>query len=309
MSNCSTKSPQFFSLKCRDFKYLSDGLGAPIGLSYKVEVVMQRQYFLSRNGSHVGPYTFDDVLKRLSDREHTWTDYVYDDVLQDWIVLMEHPQFTERFNQGWARPAARPIPSSQSASSGEENSHREKAWFLLKDENNYGPFSVLDIVQMLQEKSLYEFDWVWKHGMRAWKRLAEVDEFKPENIRSLRDSKLDDVSEVFFRRRYARVQYGCTLIVHNNKRIFRGKSLEISEGGAGIIVEHNDFEPGQSLYLHFQPGNGVPPFNAVCSVVSKKWVSEDNQNPSVKYGVKFTSLSQAVRESIRDFTNTRVKAA
>lgn len=272
---------------------------------------MQRQYFLSKNGSHIGPYTFDDVLKRLSSQEHTWMDYVYDDSMQDWIVLMEHPQFTEKFNAGWARPTARPIQETglRGAEIRAENPHREKAWYLLKEENNYGPFSVLDLVQMLQEKNLFEFDWVWKHGMRAWKRLAEVEEFKPENIRKLHGSADADLTEVFFRRRHARVRYGCSLIVHNNKSVFRGRSMELSEGGAGIVVENNEFEPGQSLYLHFQPGDGVPPFNAVCTIVSKKWVSEDNRNAAVKYGVRFNSLSQVARESIRDFTSGRKKAA
>lgn len=238
-------------------------------------------------------------------------DYVYDDTMQDWVVLMEHPQFTEKFNAGWARPSARPIQEHPTthAEVRTENPYREKAWYLLKEENNYGPFSLLDLVQMLQEKNLYEFDWVWKHGMRAWRRLAEVDEFKAENIRQMHKHADADVAEIFFRRRHARVRYGCSLIIHDNKSVFRGRSLELSEGGAGVVIENSGFEPGQSLYLHFQPGDGVPPFNAVCTIVSKKWVSEDNRNPAVKYGVKFTSLSQATRESIRDFTNAKTKAA
>ena len=69
------------------------------------------------------------------------------------------------------------------------------------------------------------------------------------------------------------------------------------------MIDNNALNPGQSLFLHFQPGDGVPPFNAVCQIVSKQHVSvnasRDNQ---IKYGVKFTNLSQSVRESIKNFT-------
>ena len=75
------------------------------------------------------------------------------------------------------------------------------------------------------------------------------------------------------------------------------------------MVEDLNLEPGQNLYLHFQPGDGVPPFNAVCIVVSKQPIRDGSVagNP-VKYGVKFNSLSQTTRQSIREFTEKR-KAA
>lgn len=236
---------------------------------HAVRCGLQKEFFLSKNGSHVGPFQFEDVLSRLADKEHTWMDYVYDEGAQDWIVLMEHPQFTEKFNSGWARHAAQPIEEPRVTELLVENPHREKAWYLLKEENNYGPFSMLDIVQMLQKKSVHEFDWVWKHGMRSWKRLSEVSEFCSENIQQLHNQADDDVAEVFYRRRHARAKYGCSLIVHNQKTLFRAKAFEISEGGGGFYISNGDFEPGDKLYLHFQPGDGVPPFNSVCSVVSK----------------------------------------
>ena len=118
-----------------------------------------------------------------------------------------------------------------------------------------------------------------------------------------------DVSEIFFRRRHARSKYGCSLIVHNNKTVFRGHSMEISEGGAGIMIENPEIAPGQTIYLHFQPGDGVPPFNAVCTVVSKQWVDATSKTAPVKYGVKFVSISQAVRERIRDYAEKQKNVA
>lgn len=271
---------------------------------------MQKQFFLSKNGAHVGPYSFDEILRKLDVQEHHWMDYVYDDGAQDWIMLMEHPEFTEKFNSGYARPSAKPIqPNQRVMEIRPENRLREKEWFLLKEGNNYGPFSALDLIQMLQEKALFEFDYVWHHGMPSWKRVADIAEFAPDRIRDLKNSGNTDVSEVFFRRRHSRALYGCSLIVHNSKSVFKGKSLEISEGGAGIVIENNALQPGQTIYLHFQPGDGVPPFNAVCTIVSKQHVESVREVPPVKYGVKFTSISQSARESIKDFTERQKMAA
>ncbi|MNL46852.1 PilZ domain protein [compost metagenome] len=154
---------------------------------------------------------------------------------------------------------------------------------------------------MLQEKTLFEYDYIWHSQLPAWKRVAEVEDFSPESIKAMASEP--GVAEVFFRRRHARANYGASLIVHNNKTVFRGQALEISAGGAGVLIESAHLQPGQSLFLHFQPGDGVPPFNAVCQIVSKQYVQDDNsETQPIKYGVKFTTLSQSVRENIKNYT-------
>lgn len=182
-------------------------------------------------------------------------------------------------------------------------------WFILKGDNRYGPFAYLDLVKMLQEKSLYEFDFIWHNGMPSWKRVAELPDFAPDKIKHLKHSPDVDVSEVFFRRRHARARYGASLLVHNNKTVWKGESLEISAGGAAIVIENATLQPGQILFLHFKPGDGVPPFNAICTVVNKQYVQNTQSvNAPVRYGVKFTSISCNVQQSISDFTKRGVAA-
>jgi hypothetical protein len=58
--------------------------------------------------------------------------------------------------------------------------------------------------------------------------------------------------------------------------------------------------------LHFQPGQGVPPFNAVCEIVSKKFIDGGYlSGKKVSYGVKFTAVTQSVRESIAIYTSEK----
>jgi len=266
---------------------------------------MQTLFYVSLNGGHVGPYTVDTIVQKIEAGEHLWTDYVYCEAKADWVVIMEHPNFADRFKASSAKTSAKPEEHTvvNAAAPKHDDKYKEKAWYILKEGNNYGPFSKLELVQMLQEKTLFEYDYVWHTKLNAWKRVAEVEEYTPDSIRAMKESGLSEIAEVFFRRRHARASYGCSLIVHNNKTVFKGRSMEISSGGAGILIDNPNLQPGQNLFLHFQPGDGVPPFNAVCTVVSKQTVKDTKSAlDSVKYGVKFTSISQHVRESIRQFT-------
>lgn len=261
------------------------------------------KFYLAKNGEQVGPYSVDEILSKIHAEEHTWMDYIYDQQQNDWILLMEHPLLTKSFNSSFTKP----ITSHQEEPMVDDL--KERAWYVLKDGNNYGPFSRLELVQMLQTKTLFEYDFVWHHNFKAWKRLAETEEFSPDRIKELKEINAAEVNEIFFRRRHMRAQYGCSLIIHNNKAVFKGKSLEISAGGAGVLIENSDFQPGQNLYLHFKPGDGVPPFNATCQIVSKQFVDPSrNASSALRYGVKFINVSPATREAIRSYTEKKVAA-
>lgn len=250
---------------------------------------MLKHYYLSNNGTHIGPFPRETVLSRLQGGQTQWTDYVYDESVGEWLTLLEHPEFS---TQGTKTPV-RAAPKSEIP-----DALKQKEWFILKDGSNYGPFAYVDIVKMLQEKSLFEYDYIWNERMSDWRPLAEVEEFCPDRIKQVKDSAEVEVAEIFFRRRHARARYGTSLIVHDHKTVFKGKTFEISAGGAGVIIDTNTLNPGQSLFLHFQPGDGVPPFNAVCQIVSKQHGGAD----AVRYGIKFVTLSQSVRDSIKNYT-------
>lgn len=260
---------------------------------------MAKQYYLSSNGTQAGPYTLETVMQKIDAQEHQWTDYVYDENMGDWVLLLEHPEFSGKLSQKPSAPPSAPSPKTVEL----KNNMKDKEWFILKEGNNYGPFCQLEIIKMLQEKTLFEYDFIFHAKLNSWKCIAEIEEFSPENIRNVKASSEADVVEIFFRRRHARASYGASLIVHNNMTVFRGQALEISAGGAGVLIHTPDLQPGQSLFLHFQPGDGVPPFNAVCQIVSKQFVTNAaSESEPVRYGVKFTTLSQNVRDTIKNYT-------
>jgi hypothetical protein len=259
-------------------------------------------YFLSHQGAQLGPVSAEEILRKIDSKEVQWTDYVYDEGAKEWVSLLEHPEFAKSFKVSVdAEEPKRGEPSSNVVELPLEN---EKEWFVLKGENKYGPFNFLEVLKMLQEKSLYEYDFVWNSSFPLWKRVAEIEDFKPERIKKLHAADQKEIQDSFYRRRYVRAAYNASLLVHNSKSVWKGQGMEISPGGAGIVINNGDLEPGQTLFLHFKAGDGVPPFNAICCIVSKQHV-EGPMKP-VRYGIKFTSISHSVQKAIKAFADKSV---
>lgn len=256
------------------------------------------KFYISHEGQQMGPWTYDEVVRSLEHKKLLWSDYLYDEKMKDWVLLAEHPYFND-FYQKWSHEMQQ-TQKQQKEHSDQVTIRNEKEWYVLKGDNKFGPFAFLEVVRMLQEKNLYEFDYVWSTKMKGWKRVAECSEFSSESIKDLMKTKSPEVEQVFFRRRHARIKYGASVVVHNSKTVWRGKSLELSPGGAGLMIESSDIEPGQTLFLHFKVGDDVPPFNAICSVVSKQYT--DSTNKEVRYGVKFTNISRDVQYAIKTCT-------
>jgi len=174
-------------------------------------------------------------------------------------------------------------------------------WYVLKGKNRFGPLLYLDLIRMLQDKSVFEYDYVWAQGLEGWKRIAEVQVFSADHIRGLFGSDDDSESKLFHRRSYPRAKYEATIIVHDNANVWKGKTVELSEGGAGVIIDNAMILPGQNVYLHFKPGPLSKSFNVLCEVVSKRYVKgiRDKDAPVV-YGIKFININKQDRETIRN---------
>lgn len=87
----------------------------------------------------------------------------------------------------------------------EMNIDESKAWFILRGDSKYGPYTYLESLVYPEKKSLW-YDFVWNDQLGSWKKVSETSQFQPDYIRNIRENKDVAEREVFFRRRYARMR-------------------------------------------------------------------------------------------------------
>ncbi|MBT4762270.1 MAG: DUF4339 domain-containing protein [Bdellovibrionaceae bacterium] len=175
-------------------------------------------------------------------------------------------------------------------------------WFVLKGESQFGPYGYVDMVKLLQQKLIFEFDFVWKASFSDWKRIADLDAFSQDKLKELQKES-PEIADTFFRRHHRRAQFEAPVLIHDNQSIWNGTSVELSEGGAGVIMENSMCVPGDIIYLHFKPTVVCNSFNAVCEVVSKKYVKGVNQSEApIRYGLKFIKINEETKKMIAQFS-------
>ncbi len=257
------------------------------------------KYLISRQGQASGPFSIDEIAAKVVSKELELFDYIFDEAKDDWVLLMEFPQLAAKMKSSKPPRPGAPAANFQTAPPAQVHvapdsisNPSSEEWFVLKGENRFGPFSYVDVLRMLQQKIVFPFDLTWSASLDGWRRFAELDGFQPEKIRDFyANSKQKD--EIFVQRKFPRKAFGGRVVIHDNLTIWRGEGYEISKGGVGIHMNNSLIVPGQHVFVHFRKDNEWPAFNAVCEVVSKKFV---NDSSPVQYGLRFLSLSQEVQD-------------
>lgn len=273
------------------------------------------KYLVSHQGQETGPYTLDEIVGKVRAKEIELFDYIFDESKQDWVLLMEHADLAAKLKsnkpprppQAQATnvvelkpaPAAKkevvaPVPTQETVTlTSTADAHAIAEWFVLKGENKFGPFSYTDVVKMLQQKVVFPFDFIWHAGLEGWKRVAELNDFTEENIRQLFEATGAKKKEIFAERQHNRKKFEGKVIIHDNMTLWKGEGFEISKGGVGVTMKNALVVPGQQVFVHFKGEGQYPAFNAVCEVVSKKFVNDDTP---IQYGLRFLSLTQEVQD-------------
>lgn len=253
----------------------------------------QSLFYVYHQGEQKGPISLGEVALKVRRRELEMNDYLYDEAASDWTPLVAYPALSELIKDVKSAP-----PSSPRVASGAPSGDAPNEWFALKGSLRFGPFAYTELIRLLQEKSMHDSDFVWHAGLTDWQKVAELPEFSSNAIRKLRESGQAALDEVFFRRRHARIQHDGSILMHNNQKVFRGKSLEISAGGAGIVLDTSALDVGHQAFLHFKPASDLPPFNAVCEIVSRRPVNPTDRLASMHYGVKFLKIETSTVKRI-----------
>lgn len=278
----------------------------------------QTEFYITNGDQNFGPWAIEEIAARIKNSEITISDFIYVDAVGDWIPLMECDALKEHLRKSKPKP---PPPMAKSAKSEtakpsqpetpakqhkRQESIQHEEWFVQKGANRFGPFSYYGLVRALQEKSVYDFDFVWREGMPTWIRIAEHEEFHPDRIRALADRETTETEEVFFRRQFNRIPFDSEVIVHDDRSVWLGQSFEASVGGSGVMIQNSTLTPGQVVRLHFAPCDGLPAFNALGEIVGKRYAKDVcGAKSPVRYSVRFLKLDGSVEPTVREYFETK----
>jgi hypothetical protein len=176
----------------------------------------------------------------------------------------------------------------------------EAKWFVLRADQQFGPYTYPQMINLLQQSQIFDFDFAWANPMDNWMRIAEIAEFHPQHLALV---VKEDKGEVFYRRMHKRAKHQQPLYVINESDYFSANTISISEGGALIVCKSPFFLPGDKIKLHFKNTSGDS-FNVEAEVVSKKYTNEKIfVNSGLQYVVRFLQLHDLAKQTIRSWVN------
>lgn len=277
------------------------------------------QHHVSRNGETYGPWTVDVIAEKLAIGEVAITDFAWDEAAANWISLLEFGALKTHLQS--RRPAAPPksVPVSEMSSPNIQipkpmtkalvvtsamSEDDAIQWYVTRGQQKFGPFNFFGVVKALQDKSVFEFDYIWKEGMSSWLRLAEHEKFASDNIRELLKSLSVKKThgDVFAQRRHARLSIENDVLINDNQIVSAGRMVEASVGGSGLIIKNSTLIPGQLIHVHYSSLDGLPAFNAIGEIVSKKFnrAARDSRAP-IHYGVRFVKMDAVAEERVKNY--------
>ncbi len=271
-----------------------------------MQVDASDRYHVARGDTCVGRFAVGEILGRVKAGELDPFDHVYDEAQKEWIAIIVHPAFAihrdfwkSYQNINVAKPG-RINPEKVKAVP--ELDDGKEAWFVLKGDHRFGPFEYLELVRLTQENNLKDWDYVWTKRLPKWTRISALPEFHNGTIDHLRESLSQQlggaVNEVFFRRRFARAAFEGSILVHNNSKLYRGRSLEMSAGGLSLVLGESDIKVTDTLHLHVKPSRETPAFNSACEVMARRVLNAADPKSPVVYGLKFLGLEERVKTEI-----------
>lgn len=182
-----------------------------------------------------------------------------------------------------------------------------KEWYIVRNEKKYGPYSIDEMIQLRQQRKLFEYDLVWKQGLRQWKPLIQTEEFSAQSMieRSLRAETCD----VFNRRQWPRVKKEVSILVHNDKNLWPAKTLNISVGGALVELNSPFLHPDDKIHLHFQnKEKHSTRFSCIGTITGKRHTHERlNVSSSIQYNVRFDEKDLNAQEQLDSWVQSLLK--
>jgi hypothetical protein len=209
------------------------------------------QWYFAFGEKWVGPLTASQIHQRIASQEISWAHFIWRKGQSQWLRICDTPSFQsgapcapkKKFTQ--VHQAARVIPSERKPEPAEI-----KKWFLYVKNAQYGPFSVKEVLSMLQAKKIDQSVHAWCRGMQHWEGIERLPDFftkKPSSAQSSLEKNVDR------RGGQLRKPLVAQVFMTDDQEVVLGLCRDISVGGLQILTEEVPGEVGTRLKVNVSP--------------------------------------------------------
>jgi hypothetical protein len=247
----------------------------------------QTEFYVSRAGESQGPFSIIEIVMKMGRAEIAVTDFVYDETRAEWIPVLDCTAILAAVRS--AKPQAPPPPrkmdsqSGQHSPPGQQNQPAQQIQHVQQQ-------AIQQTMQVIHPAHAHETAQILMVQTESPKEQAHI-----------------------IRRQFERVPFTGEVLVHDDRRVWLGEAYEAGEGGSGLRIEYPSLAKGQVLRLHFSSHEGLPAFNAVSEIVSKRAISDHggsshrSSRAPLNYGMKFLKIDASAERTVREFFRARAK--
>jgi hypothetical protein len=239
-----------------------------------------KTYLVEKSNQLLELLSATEISRRLQAGELNPALRVYDDVHGGWVRFFDHPLFQKKPEVAEPPRALQLVTTSATPAE----------WYYLNGQAPVGPFTYIEMIGMLQRKKISLASVVWKHGKPNWAQASSLEEFQSAIIQQLRHAGIPGINNYFAKRQFKRFAYTAKFILHNEDKLWRGVSFELSVGGVGILANTDILNIGQEVFIHKTSRGAEVNINAVAAVRSKH--TEGMRSGQAKYGLEFVYISK-----------------
>lgn len=227
-----------------------------------------------------GRNNLSEILSKVSSGNIPFYASVLAPYSEKWIPLAKHQELSQR------------IVQSLKSTNHFEGQGILGNWFVHSSENSFGPFSLVQMIELYQQNNLHTESLIRHPQLKNWVPLSEVKPFDDRSIKSL--FEYPGMREIFTRRKSPRVQYSNDVCVSIEGDLFSGVSLSLSTRGIGVLLdEKTNMRVKDKLNLLIDQNSEHGRVQSKCEVVSL-----NRFNGQDRLGLVFAQEIEALTEYV-----------
>ncbi len=185
-------------------------------------------------------------------------------------------------------------------------------WYLKFADYWAGPFSYIEVLQMLKSRRINRSQKIRAGEDREWMELSEVHEFSQKFIDDFLGYYIPKGRSFETVRKYVRVKYSAeVMLINSKKQVVRAKCTELSAGGARIEVPADFLEPNEEVKLQFfyNPNIKLKSFTSPAKVLRLSEVNFSDTDGSVKetYSLKFENIKPKYKKMLLKVIHSKIR--